>query len=340
MDSFIVAKNLRLSKRDMSILLVLRELPFLPVDFIRVIFGFSSHNVYPKMKTLRENGLIKQLDLVLNSCPMSVYHLDKKGMEIAERIALNPLVYFKKSSDFSWREYAPCRDFSLNRFRMSWIRTNPHFSTTHLLELWARLRNSGAFSHLVLPLMVEGNFSNFLYGPVDIVGYMGIRNGKLRGWVSFLWEFNKKSSERVWERLESCFKNPSCDWHIVLAPRMDILKNYAKVLRLSYDDKYKDYEGSRKEFSTIGWKSTSLEKIYFGLWVPSGLQRSDDSRVPDVPLYRWDHEIFDGKRWDTLGGGWLYSKAPRLSGVREMKLGAILGAYALATSQDFESSEG
>lgn len=343
-----VDRHRGITEKSKALLFLLREAPY-------IILADAKRYFYPSHKTLsyaREmirvlvrNGLLARYRM---GDGLFIYYLTDMGHRISDffleakpKFDLDTKSFYYEQRPTKPSEAAdffvfPSRGIDFLPFAPHYLRAHPLIHTRALMELNFRFRNSFRFLHVLWLDQVKAKKTalNLTCRP-DLLLCNSLTDEKGRVFVEF--ENSRISDLGLLDKIHHLTSHPA-DWYLFLASSESLLENLGRLIR-------KILRGeSKANRQTVFFNPRSQgalnQNILFGLWSPSFVAGEDTKPFRDIPLYRYDHELFDSRVWtpgpprlDETGAEVrtavlqkvLYPS--RRSGQREWTLGEILDTY-------------
>ena len=294
-----------LSERDKSLLLLLREIPFITMNEVKANF-YPSHKYLSyakdKMRFLMKEKLITKRFLENGKY---IYFLTPIGIETAEylksgtpRFDIDTATFYFQRPPFKKPESEafflfPSLTIEYQKFTSD---TNPSFTYLHsqaLLELYFQIYRARRFKSIIWLDKVKNKkacldldcnpdllFTNDLYSSEGRV-LIELENSEIRG-------------QNLHAKIENLSKQHAEDI-ILLATNEEIFKNLGHKIRNMIVGNINGV----KERVFLSQRALAVlnQSLWIGVWTPAIKNNNVQTKIRGITLYRYDDEIFDYLVW-------------------------------------------
>ena len=296
-----------ITEKSKALLFLLREAPYITLADAKRFF-------YPTHKTLsyaREMIRVLVVNKLVGKYRMGdglfVYYLTDIGRRIAEFFLeakpkfdsdTKSFYYLQrptKPSEASAFFIFPSRGLELYPFTPRFLYAHPLIHTRSLLELSVLFRQSFRFLHVLWldEIKAKKTSLNLTCHP-DLLLCNDLTTEGGRVFVEF--ENSRIRDLDLLEKVHHLTTHPG-DWYLFLASSEEIFHNLGRLVRkILLGEAKMNHETL---FFNARAQSALSKNILFGLWQPSFKTEKPMGKIKDLDLFRYDHEVFDKKVWQT-----------------------------------------
>lgn len=344
-----VDRHRGITEKSKGLLFLLREAPYITLADAKRYF-------YPSHKTLsyaREMIRVLVKNKLLARYRMGdgvfIYYLTDIGKRVTEFFLEEKPKYDKETKSFYYSQpptkpsevaaffFLPTPEIDFLPFAPHYLKSHPFIHTRALMELNIRFRKSFRVLHVLWLDQVKAKQTalNLTCRP-DLVLCNSLKEERGRIFVEF--ENSRISDLGLLEKINHLTR-PPFDWILFLASSENLMRNLGRLVRkIIHGDTKVNHQ--TKYFEPKAHRAL-IHNVLFGLWTPSSPSWENEMPLWNIPLYRYDHEIFDAEKWmqgpskiDASGmeeRTATLQKVPypsRHQGQRQYTVGEILDRYA------------
>lgn len=347
------SRNRTITEKNKALLFLLREIPYITLNDIRRFF-YPSHKTvgytYEMVRVLTKNNLVGRY---LLGTGIYIYYLTESGIRITHYFMRDDLNFEPETKSFYYDTpprracevpayfHFPSPDLHFKPFTPHLLHIHPLQHTLALLELYFLLRKSMRIYNVIW-LDVVQHRREALSVPFhpDLLLTNDIHTEAQRIFVEL--ENSMISCPKLVGKLDRLCSMPA-DWYLFLCTSEIIFRNLGQNIRriLSGEAKL----NQKTLFVMPRTQSVLAKNLLIGIWKPSSQNRGEYQSLKDLPLFRYDEEVFDKSEWmkttdakgvhvkDLLGELDLRHQRPipypsRKPGKRKYLFGEILDSYA------------
>jgi len=305
-------RNVGFTERDRTLLLLLREIPFMTLKDIKAfLYPNNAFKTYAKEKTryLLKEGLLSKSFLENGKC---IYYLTQAGVETATYILRDAPRFHPESSSFYFRRppaqpgeekaffLFPTPDIEFRFFTPEKSSSFQFYHSQALLELYFQLHKSRRFSSILwLDKVRNKKDAVDIDCNPDFLLTNDVRTSEGRVLIEL--ENSLIREHNLVPKLDNLCRQQA-DFYLLLCTNEDIFRNLGLKIRTVLSGKAK--ESRDRVLFRPQTLAALTQTLWIGLWKPALHNRGETMRLKDLVLYRYDHEIFDAYGWtDHTDGG-------------------------------------